>query len=98
MKRRSRSGGEPVKTRRRKAGAPKRHNAPKAVRRHSSSTSGHSTDVARLTYELKEALEQQNATSEVLKVISSFSGELKPVFNPAKTSAVRITDAKFEIH
>jgi two-component system NtrC family sensor kinase len=95
MKRPTRAGREPVKTRRRKTVTQKRSNAPRAARRGNPSAAGLQAQLERQAHELTETRELQAATAEVLRIISTSPHDIQPVFDIIAENAVRICQGQF---
>jgi hypothetical protein len=92
MRRRSRADSEQTKKRQGKRLAPKRTNRLKAAR--TSYDDNQETEVAHVTGELRDALEQLTTTAEILEVIRNSLNDTQPVALPVKPRIIRVSRAK----
>ena len=93
MRGRTKAGS--AKSRRRKPAAPKRPSGTEAARPRSSSAAGQEGQIAQVKRELAQSRQEQIATADVLRIISSSSGSLGEVLETILENAVRICEAKF---
>jgi len=92
MGRHTKAVGKPVKKRRPKEAANKPRGSPKARRDRSARGVNREAKVAKLTRGLREALEHQAATADILKVIASSPSDVQPVFDAIAERSNRLID------
>ena len=97
MRRRGTVSRKPAKTKHRKPTRPKRGDAAKAARHGSPFVVELQEQLDARTRQLNEAIEREQATAEVLRVISNSPAELTPVFEAMLANAVRLCEARFGI-
>jgi len=93
MKRRSKAGGKAVTARGRKTAMSKRASLPKAAPSRRSTATNRDAEIARLTRERDQAVQQQTATADVLRIISRATFDLQTVLDTLVASACRHCDA-----
>ena len=93
MKRRSKAGGKAAKAGDRKTAALRRASPGKAVPGRRSTATNQDAEIARLTRERDQAVQQQTVTADVLRIISRATFDLQTVLDTLVESACRHCDA-----